>query len=177
VPFDFLSTDPKAEPMSATSPATPDRAPSGGREEQGGMLDRAELGGARLLFVDARIRSHLMAEARRGAITRVFAVPRADQSFLVTMILIGAVGTVLRDLAGRAVPHPSRTDAAMGGSVLSAAVSGLAGAPSRNMPLAGAVIAFAVLSHSIRPAVVGSAREIGALAHSVGAAFRGRYGH
>ena len=141
------------------------------------MLNHDELGGARLLFVDARIRSHLVGEARRGAITRVFAVPRGDQSFLVTVILIGAVGTVLRDLAARVVPHPSGTDAAMGGSVLSAAVSGLAGAPSRNMPLASAVIALAVLSHSLRPAAVGSAREIRALARGVGAAFRGRYGH
>ena len=137
------------------------------------MLNHDELGGARLLFVDARIRSHLVGEARRGAITRVFAVPRGDQSFLVTVILIGAVGTVLRDLAARVVPHPSGTDAAMGGSVL----SGLAGAPSRNMPLASAVIALAVLSHSLRPAAVGSAREIRALARGVGAAFRGRYGH
>jgi hypothetical protein len=150
---------------------------SGGREEQRATFNRDELSGTRLLLVDVSVRSHLMGEVRRRAVTRVFAVPREGQSFLVTMLLLGAVGTVLRDSAARALPHPSGAHAAIGGSVLSATVRGLAGAPSRNVPLAGALIAIAVLSHSLRPMFVGSVHEVRALAHGVGAAFAGRYGH
>jgi len=43
------------------------------------------------------------------------------------------------------------------------------------MPLAGGLIAFALLSHSLRPAVAGSAREVQALAHGVRSAFGARY--
>ena len=52
---------------------------------------------------------------------------------------------------------------------------GIAGAPSQNVPLAGGLIAFALLSHSLRPAVAGSAREVHALAHGARAAFDARY--
>jgi hypothetical protein len=167
--------------MSATdapraSIATPGTVQTGARQEQGVAFNRDEFGVARLLFVDVRVRSLLMAEARRRVVTRVFGVPRDEQSFLVTMILIGAVATVLRGFAARPWPRPSGADAAIGGSLLNATLRGIAGAPARNMPLAGALIAFAVLSHSLRPAVAGSAREVRALAREVRAAFGARYG-
>jgi hypothetical protein len=163
--------------MSATSTATPGRVQTGARQEQGEAFNRDEVGGAKLLFVDVRVRSHLMGEARRLVVTRVFGVPREDQSFLVTMILIGAAGTVLRGFAARPWPHPSGADAAIGGSLLNATFRGIAGAPSQTIPLAGALIAFAVLSRSLRPAVAGSAREVRALARQARAAFGDRYGH
>jgi hypothetical protein len=162
--------------MTATSTATPGSVQTGAREEPGVGFDPDEVGGAKLLFVDVRVRSNLMGEARRLGVTRVFGVPREDQSFLVTMILIGAAGTVLRGLAARPWPHPSGADTAIGGSLLNATLRGIAGAPSQTMPLAGALIAFAVLSRSVGPAVAGSAREVRALAREAGAAFGGRYG-
>jgi hypothetical protein len=167
--------------MSATdapraSKATPGTVQTAAREEPGLVFDRGELGGAGLLFVDVGVRSLLMAEARQRAVTRVFGVPRGDQSFLATMILIGAVGTVLRGFAPRP-PRPSGADASIGGALLNATLRGLAGAPSRTVPLAGALIAVGVLSHSLRPAVAGSAREVHALAGEVRAAFGSRYGH
>jgi hypothetical protein len=150
---------------------------TGVREEQGAPLNGDDVHGAALLFVDMRVRSLMMRQARHGAVTRMFGVPRADQSFLVTMILIGAVAAVLRDLTPRPWPHPTGADARIGASLVNVAFRGIAGAPSRNMPLAGGVIAFAVLSHSVRPAVAGSAREVRALTREVRAAFGARYGH
>jgi hypothetical protein len=82
-----------------------------------------------------------MGEARRRVLTRVFGVPRDKQSFLVTAILVGAGATVLRGLAPRR-PRLSGSDAAIGSSVLNATLRGVAGAPSRNLPLAGALIAI-----------------------------------
>jgi hypothetical protein len=168
--------------MSATqaaraSAATPGTRRTGAREQQGVASKPDEVGGAKLLFVDVRTRSLLTGEARRRGVTRVFGVPRADQSLLVTVILIGAVGTVLRGFAAALPrPRPSGADAAIGGSLLNATFRGIAGAPSRNMPLAGGLIAFAVLSHSLRPAVAGSARTAHAVAHEVRTVFGARYG-
>jgi hypothetical protein len=129
---------------------------------------------ARMLFVDVGVRSLLLGEARRRAVTRVVGIPAEDQSLLVTMIVLGAAGTVVRGLAPR-LPQPSRAHAAVGGTLLSTTLRGIAGAPSRNVPLAGGLIAFAQLSHSLRPTVAGSAREVRALAHGIGSAFRARY--
>jgi hypothetical protein len=129
---------------------------------------------ARMLFVDVGVRSLLMGEARRRAVTRVFGVPPNDQSLLVTMILLGAAGTVVRGLTP-ALPRPSRTHAAVGGTVANTALRGIAGAPSATVPLAGGLIAFALLSHSLRPAVAGAVHEVRAFAHGIGTALGVRY--
>jgi hypothetical protein len=157
--------------------ATPGTVQTGAREEPGVAFSADEVSGARLLLVDVRMRSLLMHEARRRVVTRMFGLGRDEQSFLVTMILIGAVATVIRDFAAPLWPRPSGADVAIGGSVLNATLRGLAGPPSRNVPLAGVMIACAMLSHSLRPVVAGSAREIGTLFSEVRAALGGRYGH
>ncbi len=147
-----MKTNPKAEAMSATDGD----------------------GVATMLFVDVGVRSLLIGEARRRAVTRVFGIPAEGQSLLVTMILLGAAGTVVRGLTPR-LPRPSGTSAAMGGTLLNTTLRGIAGAPSRNVPLAGGLIAFALLSHSLRPAVAGSVRDVRALGHAIGSAFGVRY--
>ena len=129
---------------------------------------------ARMLFVDVGVRSLLLGEARRRAVTRVFGVPPNDQSLLVTMILLGAAGTVVRGLAP-SLARPSRTDAAMGGMVATTALRGIAGAPSATVPLAGGLIAFALLSRSLRPGLAGGLHEVRAFAHGIGTAFGVRY--
>src|SRR4051794_22437882 len=54
-------------------------------------------GDATLAFVDVRVRSLMVREARRRVITRMLA--RAEeQSLLVTLVLLGAAATVLRGL-------------------------------------------------------------------------------
>ena len=135
------------------------------------------IGGGRLLFVDMRVRSLLIRHARQHAVTRIFGVPRDEQSLLVTLLLIGAAGTVVKGLAPRPWPRLSGADAAIGGSLVNAAFRGIAGTPSGAMPLAGALIALAVVSRSVRPAVAGSARELRGLTHEFRQAFGGRYGH
>ena len=130
---------------------------------------------ARMLFVDVGVRSLLMGEARRRAVTRVFGVAPEDQSLLVTLILLGAAGTVARGLAPRQLPRPSRTQAAVGGTLANTALRGIAGAPSATVPFAGGLIAFALLSHSLRPAVAGAIHEVRAFAHGLGSAFGVRY--
>src|SRR3954470_400620 len=124
---------------------------TGVRDEHSLPLNSGDAHGATLLFVDMRLRSLMLRHARQGAVTRVFGVPRADQSFLATMILLAAVAAVLRDLAPRPWPQATAAEARIGASLVNVAFRGLAGAPSRNMPLAGALIALAVVSHSVRP--------------------------
>jgi hypothetical protein len=160
-----------------TSIGTPGTGQTGAGADRGKAFNGAEVHGARLLFVDMRLRSLLLREARRGAVTRVFGVPRDDQSLLATMILFGAAATVLGGLAAQPWPRPTGADAQIGGALVNAAFRGIAGPPSGTMPLAGALIAFAVVSHSLRPAVAGSAREARALARRARAAFSARYAH
>jgi hypothetical protein len=160
--------------MSATNRTSP--AQSRARAEQGVPLTRDEVRGGSLLYVDMKVRTLLLGEARRGVVTRMFGVPRGDQSFLATMIFLGAAATVLRGLAPQTwPPRPTGADAKIGGSLVNAAFRGIAGAPSQTMPLAGGLIAFAVVSHSLRPAVTGSLREAKAMARGVRAAFGARY--
>jgi hypothetical protein len=127
-----------------------------------------ELGEVGQAFVDVRVRSLLVGEVRRRGVTRAFGVPAEDQSLLVTMILLGAVATVLRKFVARPMPHASGADAALGGVLLNVALRGFAGPPSRAMPLAGALVAVAVAAHSVRPVVAGSVREIRRLPREVG---------
>jgi hypothetical protein len=128
-----------------------------------------------MLFVDVGVRSLLIGEARRRALTRVFGAPPEDQSLLVTLILLGAAGTVARGLVPRQLPRPSRIHAAVGGTLAHTAMRGIAGPPSATVPLAGGLIAFAMLSHSLRPTVAGAIHEVRAFAHGIGAAFGVRY--
>jgi hypothetical protein len=130
---------------------------------------------ARMLFVDVGVRSLLAGEARRRAVTRVFGVPPEEQSLLVTLILLGAAGAVVRGRAPGRLPRPTRTHAAVGATVLNTTLRGIAGAPSATVPAAGGLIAFAVLSHSLRPTVVGAIHEARAFAHGIKEAFGARY--
>lgn len=159
-----------------TSRATPGAARTGGREEQGLAFNPDDVHGARLLLVDMRVPSLLAREARQRVVTRTFGVPRADQSFLATMIMLAAAVTVLRGLVARPLPHPSDGDAAIGGFALTGALRSLAGPPARNVPFAGVLIAFALLAHAFRPAMAGTVREARALARGGRATFHARYG-
>jgi hypothetical protein len=133
------------------------------------------VGGAGLLIADVRLRSFLLREGRQRAITSVFGVPRGDQSALVTMLLLGAGAAVLRDLLPRPWPDDFRSDAAMGGSLVNATLRGLAGPPSQGMPVAGGLIAFAMVSHPLRPAAVRSVHEARTLAREAREALSARY--
>ena len=159
-----------------TSMATPGTAQTGGGNEQGSTFDRDDVGAARQVVVNMSVGSLLMHEARRRVVTRMFGVPGEDQSFLVTVVLLGAAATVVGGVVVRALPRPAGVDLAMGGAVVNTGFSGIAGPPSAGMPLAGAVIAFAVLVHSLRPAAAETVREIRRVGRGVGAVLGEVYG-
>jgi hypothetical protein len=170
----------EGEGMSATdapgpSTATPGTVDFSARHSRTGASSRDEVRATRSLLGDVRVGSLLLAEGRRRAVTRAFGVPRDEQSLLVTIVLTGAAAGVLRGLVPRR-PHLSGADVAIGGSLINATFRGIAGAPSQSMPLAGAMIAFALAAHAIRPAVSGTVREVRIVAHGVRATFSARYG-
>src|SRR3954462_601014 len=84
-------------------------------------------GHATLALVDVRVRSLMVREARRRAVTGVFGVPAEEQSLLVTLVLLGAAATVLRGLVPGHLPHPHGADAAVGGVLVNAGLRGIAG--------------------------------------------------
>jgi hypothetical protein len=144
--------------------------------EQGSAFDGDDVAGARLLFVDMRVRSLLLREARRAVVTRMFGIPREDQSFLVTIIVLGSAAAAVRGLVVRPLLRPSGGDLAIGGAVVDTVIHGIAGPPSRVVPLAGPLIAFALLARSLRPAVAGSVRGSRGLARGFGAVLGVRHG-
>ena len=140
-----------------------------------------ELGGTRQLVSDVhsaagdvRLAYLLADDVYEHAVTRVFGVPGEQQTFLVKVIMTGAVVTVLGGYVSQLpLIRPSGADTAMAGGVLNAALRGIAGAPSGTMPAVGALIGFAVLVRSIRAVAAGSSRDVHAVAHVAHA----RYGH
>jgi hypothetical protein len=138
--------------------------------------NRDDVGGVTLLLRDMRMRSLLVGEARRRVVTGMFGVPGGDQSVLVTVILLAAAATGVRGIVARPWPRPSGVDAAIGVSVGNTALRGIAGPAARNMPLAGALIAVAVVSHALRPAMAGSIHEVHVLERGLRRAFGARYG-
>jgi hypothetical protein len=134
--------------------------------------DRDDLGGAGSSLVNARVASILMRYARQRALTRMFGVPPEDQSALVTIALLGAGATVARGVVVPLLRRPSGTDLAIGCAVANTGLRGIAGPPAASIPLAGALIAVAVLAHSVRPAVAGTVHEIALAAHGLRSGLR-----
>jgi hypothetical protein len=163
--------------VSATDgPRASTTTPFDSRKEHGSAFDRDEIGGATQLVVNMRVGSLLMRHARRRVVTRMFGVPEEDQSILVSITLLGAAATVVGGVAMRRLPRPSGTDLAIGGAMANTGLRGIAGPPANNIPLAGALIGIAVLSHSLRPAVSGSVRNVRRTAHALRAVVAEIYG-
>jgi hypothetical protein len=106
------------------------------------------------------------------AVGRVFGVSREEGSTLLTLIILASGARAVRRASSaprkqvqKVRSSPSFAgDTLIGTAALRETVDSIAGRPSRNIPFAAALIAFAVLAHSFRPAVVGS---LGALRKSV----------
>lgn len=152
-----------------------------GLREMAAAADGHEPGGVRLFvsdvgdaLSDARLAFLLTDEAYERLVTQVFGVPREKQTFLVKLILTGALVTVLEGLAPRPPRiRPSGAGTAMGAAVVNTALRGIVGPPSRSMPAAGALIGFALLAHSLRSALTRSSHDLHALTRRAEA----RYGH
>jgi hypothetical protein len=132
------------------------------------------LPGRRGALSDVRLAFLLTDEAYERLVAQVFGIAREKQTFLVKLILTGALVTVLEGLAPRPPRiRPSGADTAIGAVMLNTALRGIVGAPSRSMPAVGALIGFALLAHSLRSAMTRSSRDLHALAHRAEA----RYAH
>jgi hypothetical protein len=138
---------------------------------------------------DAIIAIRVLNEARHRTMAAVFGAPR-DGSNLVTLIAIGASARALHRIAAapRTQARKIRSsptavgDTMIGAAALKETLDSVAGHPSRDTSSAAALILFAVLAHSFRPAVKGtlravreSARGVIAEARRIGSAI-GRYG-
>jgi len=138
---------------------------------------------------DAIIAIRVLNEARHRTVAAVFGVPR-DGSNLVTLIAIGAFARALHRIAAapRTQARKVRSsptlvgDTMIGTAALKETLDSVAGHPSRDTSSAAALIVFAVLAHSFRPAVERSLRAvresfraIKAEARRIGSAIR-RYG-
>jgi hypothetical protein len=88
------------------------------------------------------------------------------------LAVLGGAAGVLAGFAARPLPHPSGTDLAIGGAVINTGLRGLAGPPSAAVPLAGALIGFALVSHAIRPTSARSVHGVARLEHDARTAFR-----
>jgi hypothetical protein len=121
---------------------------------------QSNAGFARLFFGDAAIVVLLLNDVRHRTLARIFGTSR-DDSNLVTVLALGSAAVAVHGTAARLrtiARHPSGTDSAMGAAVLREAALGMAGAPSRAVPAAGALVALALVGRSARPALHGAVR-------------------
>ncbi|MGN6170960.1 MAG: hypothetical protein ACTHQQ_22735 [Solirubrobacteraceae bacterium] len=104
---------------------------------------------------DPRLAYVLLNHARRRTVERVFGVTR-DQQFVLTLILLGMAGRAVATRAAwirRMMPRPSSSEVLIGNSLLDEAAHALAGDSTRDTPLAGSLVAFALLASTSRPLV------------------------
>lgn len=124
------------------------------------MSAKINVGFARLFFGDAAIVLLLLNDARHRIVARVFGTSR-DDSNLVTALALGSAAVAVHGTAARlrTLPrHPSGTDSAIGAAVLREAALGIAGAPTRAVPAAGALVTLALVGRSSRPVLRGALR-------------------
>jgi hypothetical protein len=131
----------------------------------------------RLLVGDLIILFRLLNQVRHRALARAFGVS-AEGSTVVTLIAIGAVARAVHRVlaAPRTQVRKARSsptfagDTMIGTAAFKETVDSIAGHPTRDTPFAAALIAFAVLAHSFRPAVAGLLRALRESARAVAAA-------
>jgi hypothetical protein len=131
----------------------------------------------RRMLGDFIIACRLVDEAGHRVTARVFGVPR-DQTFLVTMVALGASAEALHGFAGRAfkvTARPSVGDTFIGATVVKETVSGITGLRSRDQRYVGTLIAAAVVAKTLRPTVEASVRGITSEVHNIRAALRRMY--
>jgi hypothetical protein len=122
---------------------------------------KTNVGFARLFFGDAAIVFLLLNDVRHRTVARMFGTSRGDSN-LVTVVALGSTAVAVHGAAARlrTIPrHPSGTDSVIGAVVLREAVLGIAGAPSRAVPAAGALVALALVGRSSRPVLRGALRS------------------
>jgi len=133
------------------------------------MSTQSNVGFARLFFGDAAIVFLLLNDARHRTVTRMFGTSRGDSN-LVTVVALGSAAVAVHGTATRLRSirlYPSRANSAIGAAVLREAALGIAGEPSRAVPAAGALVAFALAGGSSRPMVRRALRTTRGAVHDV----------
>ena len=123
-------------------------------------------------ITDMRIAGLLAGHVRRQAVTRVFGLSADDQSFLVSVAVIGGAASVLGGLATRPLPRLSGADLFMGGALVNTGIGAVAGPAVAAVPLAGAIIGGALLVHAARPSLARSMRAAARAEHFARTSFR-----
>ena len=133
------------------------------------MSTQGNVGFARLFFGDAAIVFLLLNDARHRVVARTFGTSRGDSN-LVTVVALGSAAVAVYGTATRLRSirlYPSRANSAIGAAVLREAALGIAGEPSRAVPAAGALVAFALAGRSSRPMVRRALRTTQGAVHDV----------
>jgi hypothetical protein len=124
------------------------------------MSTQSNVGFARLFFGDAAIVFLLLNDARHRMVARTFGTSRGDSN-VVTVVALGSAAVAVHGTAARLRSirrHPSGAESVIGAAVLREATLGIAGAPTRAVPAAGALVALALVGRSSRPVLRGALR-------------------
>jgi hypothetical protein len=135
-------------------------------------------GGRELFLIDMSAGFALANEARYRTLERVFGIKRADANLLMAVMALMVANTVYEKAAavGSPKPPPIR-DLAIAFGVLRESIYGVAGPAASDTPLAGTLIALAVLVGLTREPVIRSLHGVRSSSRRVYRGFRGRYGH
>ena len=141
--------------------------------------------GRALLLGDAAGAFLLANEGRYRTLERAFGIRREDAN-LATAIALLMMASAVYERAHRPEPprpEPPRpqtaavADLAIGVGALRESIYGVAGPASRDTPLAGTLIALAILADLVRQPAARGLRGVKASSKRVKHLFRGRYGH
>jgi hypothetical protein len=136
-------------------------------------------GGVELLAADARVASLFADEARRRTIQRLFGIPKANKSGVVTAIALLTLAEAIRrqiDAAPRPTP-PKPIGVMFGIGLVKEAAYEIAGPSARQSPYFGTLLAFALMGASVRLGVRASTRGVSRASRKAFGEFEHRYGH
>jgi hypothetical protein len=145
----------------------------------GAELGLEDVTGANLLLSDLRVGYLLLNELRYRSMARVFGLSRS-QANLATLVALLTLAEAAGDRAGsylRAPGAPSALSASVGAAGVRSVLSSVAGAPSSDVPGAGALLAIAVLGGTAAPTVIRSLRGVRTESHRLAMDFHRRYGY
>jgi hypothetical protein len=115
-----------------------------------------------------RVASMVTGQASGFAITRVYGVPKEDQTVLIKVLLVGSAATVVAGIVGELpVIRPTARGLIAGGGVLNVGIRTLGGPPSGTMPAFGALVGCALTAAVARAVLVRSWHDAAAMAHAV----------
>jgi hypothetical protein len=145
----------------------------------GAELRLEDVTGANLLLSDLRVGYLLLSELRYRAMARAFGLSRS-QANLATLAALLTLAEAAHDRAGsylRAPGAPSALSSSVGAAGVSAVLRSVAGAPSSDVPGAGALLAIAVLGGAVAPTVIRSLHGVRTESHRLALDFHHRYGY